>query len=546
MSDVFISYARAAEPSARIVAEGLRAAGYGVWRDDELPAHRAYSEVIEERLRAAKAVVVIWSAEAVKSQWVRAEADLAREAGTLVQLSIDGATPPLPFNQIQCADLNGWNGDFAAPGWRKVESSVAELLGGPGVGGVPDMAAPTSLPGKPSIAVLPFVNLSGDPAQDYFADGMVTEIVTALSRIRSIFVIASGSSLSFRGKAVSPQEAAKTLGVRYVLEGSVRSAAGRVRIAVQLIDAIDRTHVWADRFEDGLQDVFALQDRVALAVAGVIEPRVQHAEIRRVAGRPTDEMGGYDLYLRALALYRTAERGAIFEALDLLGRGIALDPEYGLALALAAMCHRDVVLSDWSDDPADHRRRAVELADRALRSARDDAEVLAFAAAVLGSLEGDVDAVVALFDRAIALNPGSSTAWLSSGMLRLSAGDPDLAAQHFETSMRLDPLSPVRGRQLFGLGAARFEQERFAESAALLKQAVRLLPIPGAHALLVACYGHLGHLGEAREALARYASLGAGDIHEQLPKTLSPRQRQLCKEGLARAEGDSAGAGASV
>ena len=190
MSDVFISYARSTEKQAEQVADALRALGYNIWRDDELPAHRAYTEVIEERLKAAKAVVVIWSAEAVKSQWVRAEADIAREAGTLVQLRVDGSTPPLPFNQIQCADMTGWAGDVNAPGWRKVAASVADLIGGSGAvpePGVTELVAdaPLPLPTKPSVAVMPFANLSGDPEQDYFADGMVVEIAEALSRFRS-------------------------------------------------------------------------------------------------------------------------------------------------------------------------------------------------------------------------------------------------------------------------------------------------------------------------------------------------------------------------
>ena len=259
MTDIFISYSRSIEPQAERIAEALGALGYSVWRDDQLPAHKAYTDVTEEHLRAAKAVLVIWTTEAAKSQWVRAETEVARLAGTLVQLSLDGAVPPLPFNQIQCADLNGWSGDTDAPGWKKVLASIADLTGG----AAPIAAAPLALPPKPSIAVMPFAHLSGDPEQDYFADGMVEEIAAALSRIRSIFVIASSSTSVFRGKTVQSQEVARQLGVRYVLEGSVRKAGGRIRIAVNLIDASDGVQFWADRFEDTLDDVFALQDEVA-------------------------------------------------------------------------------------------------------------------------------------------------------------------------------------------------------------------------------------------------------------------------------------------
>src|SRR5579859_141041 len=284
MTDIFISYARSTAPQAQAIAEALRALGYCVWRDDELPAHRAYAEVIEERLRAAKAVVVIWSAEAAKSQWVFSEANRAREDGKLVQLSLDSTRLPMPFDTIQCADMSGWVGDPGSPGWRKVVASLGDLVAGTTV--APSAAAP-ALPAKPSIAILPFANLSGDPEQEYFADGMVVEIVAALARIPSIFVIASGSSFSFKGRSVSPQEAARQLGVRYVLEGSVRKAAERVRITVQLIDASDGAQIWTQRFDDTLEDVFALQDKVALAAAG---KRARGGDPAR--GRPADREPG--------------------------------------------------------------------------------------------------------------------------------------------------------------------------------------------------------------------------------------------------------------
>jgi adenylate cyclase len=288
MSHVFISYARSTAKETQQVASALRGLGHEVWLDDQIPAHRAYADVIEERLREAKAVVVIWSAEAVKSQWVQSEADKAREDGKLVQLNLDGAKLPMPFDRIQCVDMNGWRGDLNAPAWRKIAASVVELVGGTS----PALASVTgdrpAFPSKPSIAVLPFADMTGsEGGQDYFVDGMVAEITTALSRIRSIFVIASSSALTFKGKDIGAREAAQQLGVRYVLEGSVRKAAGRVRIAVQLIDASNGVQIWNQRFDDTLEDVFALQDKVALAVAGRIEPTMREAEIRRASSRPT-------------------------------------------------------------------------------------------------------------------------------------------------------------------------------------------------------------------------------------------------------------------
>src|SRR5690242_9971761 len=203
----------------------------------------------------------------------------------------------------------------------------------------PASPQPLPLPDKPSIAVLPFANMSGDPEQEYFVDGMVEEIITALSRIRWLFVIARNSSFTFKGQAVDVKQVARELGVRYILEGSVRKAGGRVRITAQLIDAVTGTHLWADRFDGSLEDVFELQDRVAINVAGVIEPALQAAEMRRSAARPTPDLGAYDLYLRALAAYLPMTKERIFEALGLLDQAIAIDRHYGPALSWAAICH---------------------------------------------------------------------------------------------------------------------------------------------------------------------------------------------------------------
>lgn len=538
MAQVFISYARSTEGEARRFAEALRAAGYGVWRDDELPAHRAYADVIEERLRAAQAVLVVWSAEAVKSQWVRAEADVARQAGTLVQLSIDGAPLPLPFSQIQCADLRGWSGDAAAPGWRKVEGSIAELVGAnPAAAARPAdaTAAPVAIrPGKPSIAVLPFANLSGDADQEYFADGMVEEIAAALARFKSIFVVASGSSLTFKHRSATPQEAARSLGVRYVLDGSVRKAAGRVRIAARLIDGDDGAQLWAERFEDTLDDVFALQDRVALSVAGAIEPAVKESEIRSAAERPTDNAGSYDLYLRAMPLYRKHTGEANARAIELLERALELDPDFGAALGLAASSHSRAFQFAWDGEGEAHRRRGVELARRALRAARDDPEVLARAASVLS--QDTSDDVSSFFDRAIALNPASSIAHVIIANYQLTFGDPVRAQTHLETSMRLDPLSPLRASQVGMLGMALFLQRRYDEAIGWLRESVHLNDAaPQAYAILALCLSHLGQIEAAKVAMEAVGER-TGLTPQQLGAKMFGRSthRDLLEEGLAR------------
>jgi adenylate cyclase len=510
MAEIFISYASATVDRAKQIADTLRALGYGVWRDDELPAHRAYGEVIEERLRSARAVVVIWSASAVKSQWVRAEADLAREAGKLVQLRIDEALLPLPFNQIQCADLTDWSGDADAPGWRKVTASIAELFRGKSqLAEVlePASTSPPQVPTKPSLAVLPFANLSGEADQEYFADGMVVEIVAALSRIKSIFVIASGSSLTFKNKGLTPQDVARQLGVRYILEGSIRKAGGRVRIVVQLVDAHARTQIWTHRFEDTLDDIFALQDRVALNTAATIEPAVREADARRSSARPTENMGSYDLFLRALAMMRTYTGPSMFEVLGLVERAIKLDPNFGAALAVCARCHYLIVLYGWSDDPDHHRRQALEMGHRAIRAASDDAFVLSHVAALIAYLERDVVAALDMVDRALVFNPGSSMAFLMSGAVRVLTAELDLAIEHLSTSQRLDPVGPDRAARLIFIAMVRFQQRRFADAIALGKELSQYLDNPTGCAILAASYGHLRQSSAGQDALAHYKRL---------------------------------------
>ena len=239
------------------------------------------------------------------------------------------------------------------------------------------------LPDKPSIAVLPFANMSGDPEQEYFADGMVEEIITALSRIRWLFVIARNSSFTYKGQAVDVKQVGRELGVRYVLEGSVRKGGNRVRITGQLIDALTGTHLWADRFDGSLEDVFELQDKIAVSVAGVIEPALHAAEMRRSAARPTTDLTAYDLYLRALAAFFPITKERIFEALGLLEQAIAIDRHYGPALSWAAMCHLRLVSDGWAEEPETTRRKAIDLARQALQVAENDPGILANAAFVL-------------------------------------------------------------------------------------------------------------------------------------------------------------------
>jgi len=259
---VFLSYARSSEAQATCVEQALQDAGYAVWRDTDLPAHLSYAEVIEERLKSAKAVLVLWSAEAAKSQWVRAEADAARELGTLVQSSVDGTVPPIPFNQIQCADLTGWSGENDHPGWRKLKASVVALAGQvEGQVKSPRRHRPTS-----SICVLPFQNMSGDDVPDYFADGISEDIISDLAKVPALAVVPRKTAFQFKGQDVDPCSVAEKLNVNYVLEGSVRKAGERVRITAQLTDGRTGDYTWSERYYRDFTDVFSVQDEISKTI----------------------------------------------------------------------------------------------------------------------------------------------------------------------------------------------------------------------------------------------------------------------------------------
>jgi TolB-like protein/class 3 adenylate cyclase len=394
------------------------------------------------------------------------------------------------------------------------------------------------LPDKPSIAVLPFANMSGDPEQEYFADGMVEEIITALSRIRWLFVIARNSSFTYKGQAVDVKQVGRELGVRYVLEGSVRKAGGRVRITAQLIDAQSGTHLWADRFDGSLENVFDLQDQVAASVAGVIEPTLQAAEIRRAADRPTSDPTAYDLYLRAVPLWASQEKERAIQALDLLAQAIEHDPHYGPALGLAALCHQLLAINDWTSNSETHRREGIDLARRALRCSPDDPDVLANAAVVLGSLGEDIDGAIGSIDRSLALNPSFARGWVWSARLRNYAGQPDLAIEHFKTSLRLSPRDRM-GMFSLPLGIAYFLKHQFADAAAILSASLEQAPgLPIGYQLLASCYAHMGRLDEAREMVTRLKTI-TPVVVPSIILYRNPEHRELFLSGLRLAVGET-------
>jgi TolB-like protein/class 3 adenylate cyclase len=401
----------------------------------------------------------------------------------------------------------------------------------------PVVGSSLPLPDKPSIAVLPFVNMSGDPEQEYFADGMVEEIITALSRIRWLFVIARNSTFTYKGQPVDVKQVGRELGVRYVLEGSVRKAGQRVRITGQLIDALTGTHLWADRFDGSLEDVFELQDKVAISVAGIIEPTLQAAETARTAGRPTDDLTAYDLYLRAFPMFLSASR-QIPEALRLLEMAIARDPNYGPALAWAALCCYRLVNDNRSEDLAADVRKGTDFAKRALEVAEDNPGILANTAQALAFFGEDIDAMITLVDRALTLNPSFARGWYISGILRLWAGQPDMAIEHLETSLRLSPRARV-GPAFVAIGAAHLVSRRFVEAVPKLILAIQEDPsAPAPYRLLAACYAHMGKLNEARAVVERLRAI-APDLLPSFRSFLNREHREMLFSGFRLAAGEA-------
>ena len=365
------------------------------------------------------------------------------------------------------------------------------------------LSAAPPLPDKPSIAiaVLPFENMSGDPEQEYFSDGMVEEIITALSRFKWAFVIARNSSFTLKGKAVDIREVGRRLGVRYVLQGSVRKAAGKVRITGQLIDTVTGAHIWADRFERDLTDVFALQDEVTLAVVSAIQPKIFQTEIALSTRRRPENLTAYDFWLRAIQHSSLSTREGLAEAIRLVRRALELDPGFGRAASLASVFHLSNVVLGYSTDPQFECEEAVRLSRLALRIDDGDPNTLARAGLISAYVVRDSESALEMVDRAVALNPNSFDAWHARGWVYSAAGQPQEAVRSFERGIRMSPIDPA---MFAGMGMALVELRRFDEAIVAGRKAQRHNPShPLAYLCLASAFAHLGRDAEAREAAAR-------------------------------------------
>jgi adenylate cyclase len=470
MPGVFISYCRPCAQVAEQVTAALSSMGYDVWRDDQLPAHRPYGDVIEENLRAARAVVVLWSSEACQSQWVRAEADYARQAGTLVQASLDGTIPPLPFNQIQCADLSGWDGDPRSPGWCKVEHSVAALAPIE-MGGTEAQLRPE----RPSICVLPFQNMSGDADQEYFSDGISEDITTDLSKISALAVTARNTAFTFKGQAVDVCKVARAVHVGHVLEGSVRKAGDRLRITAQLIDGATGEHLWAERYDRDLTDIFAIQDEISHAIVEALQVRLLPAERKAIERRGTSSAEAYNLYLMARNCWIAgdfSDVGRVGRVIRICQQAIEIDPGYAQAWALIALGQAHIFHG-------------------------------------IGPNEGSDDGSAAA-NRALMLDPDIAEARLPMAWRLVAEGRFEEANAELSEAMRLNPDSWEVNKE-----AARlfYRQRRIDEAVLYLERATKIVEADfHGWGMLFACYLAQGNKARARDCAKKIIGLVEGVV----------------------------------
>jgi adenylate cyclase len=363
-----------------------------------------------------------------------------------------------------------------------------------------------TLPDKPSIAVLPFNNMSGEPDQDYLADGIVEAITGALSRIRSFFVIARNSAFTYKGRATNVRDIGRELGVAYVLEGSVQKAGNRVRIIVQLIETVGGAHVWTGRHDGTIDDIFDLQDRITEHVAGALQPSIRIAEIERSRRKRPQDLGAYDYAMRAMPHVWTLEKEESSKALELLDKALAIDPEYPLALSLAGWCYAQRSVYDWVDDIAQSQARALTLAERAAELSGDDPLILAVLGAVHTFVRNHGTARV-LLERAVALDPNAAWAWSRLGWLDNYADQPERAIEEFERALRLSPLDPMNFNNYLGMGSAHEVAQEYDKAAAFYRRGLEERP----HATwiyrnLASSLSGAGRMEEAKEAYARMVS----------------------------------------
>ena len=534
---VFISHASRDATAAAALVAGLEQAGLPCWISSRDVAPGAnYQEAIVGAIRDGRAVVVLISHAANTSDEVKKELSLASAAGRAVYpVRLDGAAPnpalsyELATRQwIEGADLPALTARLATAIQGETSKPAASE---------PPTASALALPDKPSLVVLPFQNMSGDAQQEYFVDGLVDDITTALSCIRSLFVISRNSAFTYKGRAVDVRQVGRELGVRYVLEGSVRKAGARVRISGQLVDTATGAQLWADRFEGALEDVFDLQDQVTSSVVGAIEPQLQRAEIERALRKPTQDLGAYDYFLRGMVIVHEGRSERLPEAQALFAQAVAIDAKYAAAYGMAAFCVVRQKVSGLLAASAPEIAEGVRLARLAAATGRDDATALWSAGQALATLADELDAGALLIERACALNPNSAMAWNRAGMAKLHLGDTATAIANIARAMRLSPVDPFLAAFQSNMATAYFLAGDYDTAVMWAERAVSEQPdfVLGQRVRAVA-YALSGRLDEARRAMAELLRLvprmRVSNVGDWMPRYRRPEDVARYIEGL--------------
>jgi TolB-like protein len=504
MADIFISYSKQSKAETEQLANELRAKGFTVWYDTSLVPGDSFREVITAELAQARAAIVIWTSDSVKSNWVCSEASRAHARRVLIPVRTDDVRShdiPPPFDSLH-TDL--------VSNRAAIDGALAKLGVTPTVAMSDDRAAPTTTVSdaqrpahasarKPSIAVLPFHNMSGDPAQEFLADGMTEEITTALSHIRQFLVIARNSSFTYKGKAADAKQVGRELGVVYILEGSIRRAANRVRVTAQLIDASTGHHLWAQNYDRELADIFALQDEIANKVVSAIEPQLYSAERLRVRRKPPESLDAWECVVGALIHIDAWSQRDFASARTLLERAINLDPFYGHAYAVLAWLTVVDVAGGWK--PLSGHDVAFEAAQRSI--ALDDHDAWSHLSLGFVYLVTHKAAeAITEFERALALNPNFAHALGLVGVALAYLGRGEEALSKMEMAERLDPSGARRGQNAQWRSFAYFSMGRHRDALGCARKAVQEAPSRvSAHRQIVVNSALLGQLDEAKRAL---------------------------------------------
>ena len=540
MADVFISYARADSEWIEPLSRALVRAGYSVWWDRELVGGARFQQEIEAQLEAARAIIVLWSRSSSTSHWVADEAEFARVRGRLIPISLDGSPPPLGFRQFQVIDFSAWNRDDGPPLPRLLDTlSRLAPASTPPDADAPCAAESGKVLQRPAVAIMPFQNMSGDPAQEYFADGITEDLITALSAWRWFPVIARNSTFVYKGRAVDVTRVGRDLGVRYLLEGSVRRAGERLRISAQLIEASTAHHIWAQTYDRRIGDVFELQDEITRAIVGAIEPQLTRAEQNRAARKLPANLDAWDLSLQALAQIRTGTSATLHEAERLLLQALQQDPTSSYAQSLLALARFQRALFGWSSDPRGSLLSTYEAALRAVEL--DDNDWQAHALLGIATLwsHSAYERATSEVERAIAINPSAAMAYHFAGCVLTYNDKPGEALPMLQAVLKLDPRFQLLPTTLADIGLVYLLTGDYACAVeycerALVEQRDHLRALQR----LAAAKAYLGRLEEASASFARVLKLQPQFSRAYLEATYpfrNPEHSRLLEDGLRRA-----------